>query len=504
MVRRAACAALLLSILVIGATERASAAATPPKAAVPLQEFASDHVNGRIWNAYNHTADAGGPPIMATPAALYLADQGMAHVYAQAANGDLVEFVSDHLNGRTWNAYDLSAEAGGPPIAATPSALYLADQGMAHVYAQAANGDLVEFVSDHLNGRTWNAYDLSASAGGGPVAGSPSALDVADQGVVHVYVRRAADNDLVEYVSDHLNGRTWNVYDQTVDAGGTVVAGSPVAVYVEEQGVVHVYVRRSDNDLVEYVSDHLNGRTWNVYDLSASTGGPSLGTDPSALDVAGVVHVFVGGPVPMGGLVIFNTSTVPDAPYGPGDNVVALSFDDGPSPVYTPQILSILEQYHVPASFEIVGSLGAANTGLLQQEAGGGFGLVNHTWDHVDLTKTSPAGWVSEVDNTDALITSVTHRPVACLRPPYGYTNAGVVSQLAQRGLAELMWDVDPSDYLQPGSSVIAQRVLGALHPGAIVIMHDGGGNRSQTVAALPAIINGARAAGYTFVEVCG
>jgi peptidoglycan/xylan/chitin deacetylase (PgdA/CDA1 family) len=65
------------------------------------------------------------------------------------------------------------------------------------------------------------------------------------------------------------------------------------------------------------------------------------------------------------------------------------------------------------------------------------------------------------------------------------------------------MWDVDPSDYLTPGASVIAQRVLSALHPGAIVALHDGGGNRSQTVAALPSILNGIRAAGYQIVPVC-
>ena len=76
-------------------------------------------------------------------------------------------------------------------------------------------------------------------------------------------------------------------------------------------------------------------------------------------------------------------------------------------------------------------------------------------------------------------------------------------AQLRMRGLAELDWDVDPSDYLRPGAAVITRRVLAALHPGAIVILHDGGGNRSQTVAALPAIIAGIRAAGYQIVPAC-
>jgi peptidoglycan/xylan/chitin deacetylase (PgdA/CDA1 family) len=75
-----------------------------------------------------------------------------------------------------------------------------------------------------------------------------------------------------------------------------------------------------------------------------------------------------------------------------------------------------------------------------------------------------------------------------------------VDAQLSARGLAELVWDVDPSDYLRPPAGVIGWRVLAALHPGAIVILHDGGGNRSQTAAALPTII---RAAGYQIVPVC-
>jgi peptidoglycan/xylan/chitin deacetylase (PgdA/CDA1 family) len=78
-----------------------------------------------------------------------------------------------------------------------------------------------------------------------------------------------------------------------------------------------------------------------------------------------------------------------------------------------------------------------------------------------------------------------------------------VDARLRVRGLAELGWDVDPSDYLRQGAAVIARRVLAALHPGAIVIMHDGGGNRSHTVAALPAIIRGIRVAGYQIVPVC-
>jgi len=204
------------------------------------------------------------------------------------------------------------------------------------------------------------------------------------------------------------------------------------------------------------------------------------------------------------GTVIYNLDTAPGSPYKPGQKAVALTFDDGPSPIYTPQVLQILVADHVPASFQIIGQSGAAYPDLLRQEAADGMSLVNHTWTHVALTTLPPSGWTGQVDQTNSLLQSITGHPVQCLRPPYGYTDSAVVAQLGQRGLAELYWDVDPSDYLRPGASVIAERVLSAIHPGAIVVMHDGGGDRSQTVSALPAIISGIRADGYQIVPVCG
>ncbi len=200
---------------------------------------------------------------------------------------------------------------------------------------------------------------------------------------------------------------------------------------------------------------------------------------------------------------IFNLSDLPGNVYPRGTKVAALTFDDGPNPAYTPQILAILARFRVPATFAVVGFAGAAHPNLLAQESGAGMGIANHTWDHKDLTKVGPTDFAGEIDRTTATITSATGRSVKCVRPPYGATDPSVKAELAQRGLGQLLWDVDPTDYNRPGSSVIVQRVLGALHPGAIILMHDGGGDRSETVAALPAIIRGIQAAGYTIAPVC-
>jgi len=467
-----------------------------------LLEYVDDGLNGRSWNAYDLSAVAGGgAQVGGSPDVVF--SQNLIQVFVPTTNGDLVEYVSDNLNGRLWNAYDLSATTDSGPVSGTTSAVFYPVQNLLHAYVRGANGDLTEYVNDGLNGRAWNAYDLSASSGGGPIADNPNVLTNSSLGLIHVYVQNT-NGDLMEYVNDNANGQAWNAYDLSVDAGGgKFIAGVPDALYFTPNGTIHIYVRGADNDLVEFVSDGLGGRIWNAYDLSTVAYGPAVGTDPSALEWGEMVHVYVGGPTPMGGSVISNLSQVPNSPYDLGGRVVALTFDDGPS-AYTPQIVQTLMQYRAPASFEVVGSQAAANVNLLSQEVADGFGLVNHTWNHVDLTTLSPSGWVAQVDATDNLLSAVLHRPPSCLRPPYGYTNGSVVSQLAARGLGELMWDIDPSDYLRPGTSVIVQRVLGALHSGAVIILHDGGGDRSQTVTALPAIIDGIRSAGYSIAEVCG
>src|SRR5664280_474762 len=128
------------------------------------------------------------------------------------------------------------------------------------------------------------------------------------------------------------------------------------------------------------------------------------------------------------GTVIYNLDSAPGSPYRPGQKVVALTFDDGPSPIYTPQVLQILVADHVPASFQIVGEYGAAHPEILRNEAANDMPLADHTWTHVDLTTLPASGWPGQVDQTDALLQGITGHPVRCLRPPYGTTDSTAVS----------------------------------------------------------------------------
>ena len=199
----------------------------------------------------------------------------------------------------------------------------------------------------------------------------------------------------------------------------------------------------------------------------------------------------------------FTTSEAPGGAATAGQKVVALTFDDGPGP-YTPEVLSVLERYQVPATFFEIGEEVAAYPQYSKMVAAAGFPVEDHTWSHPDLS-TLPASVVdSQIDMTQAEIHSVTGTTPQCVRPPYDAWNANVLGQIASRGLTAMSYSVDPRDWSLPGVPAIVNRVVGAAFPGAVVDMHDGGGSRSETVAALPQIVVELRAKGYTFVSICG
>jgi peptidoglycan/xylan/chitin deacetylase (PgdA/CDA1 family) len=178
--------------------------------------------------------------------------------------------------------------------------------------------------------------------------------------------------------------------------------------------------------------------------------------------------------------------------------MVALTFDDGPS-VYTPQVLAILNRYGAHATFfEIgrqVGPLAAASRAVIRD----GDVIGNHTWSHPDLT---PQNTAAQVRPAQAAIDDATGFRPCLLRPPYGIAPAGVVGIVRSLGLLTIQWDVDPADWSRPGAAVIAQRVLQSARPGSIVIMHDGGGDRSETVQALATIVPTLLSRGYHLVTV--
>ena len=182
-----------------------------------------------------------------------------------------------------------------------------------------------------------------------------------------------------------------------------------------------------------------------------------------------------------------------------GPKVVALTIDDGPSPVYTPQILRILRQYGIIASFSMVGRNAAAFPGVARQVAAAGHMIVNHTWDHSNLGYLPAVAVQDQIARaTDAIHAATGKRP-GMFRAPYGVWPPAVFSSCAEAGLTPLAWSVDPRDWSRPGVRAIIRDIVADTRTGSIILEHDGGGNRSQTVAALKIWLPRLLDAGYRF-----
>jgi peptidoglycan-N-acetylglucosamine deacetylase len=182
-----------------------------------------------------------------------------------------------------------------------------------------------------------------------------------------------------------------------------------------------------------------------------------------------------------------------------GPNVIALTIDDGPSPLYTPQVLQVLERYGVRATFSMIGENVSYYPAVAKDVAEAGHTIINHTWDHANLTSLSADQQRAEIMRaTDAIHAAVGVQP-RMFRAPYGAWSQRVLKYCAAEGLIPLDWSVDPRDWSRPGVSEIVATIMKTTKAGSIILEHDGGGDRSQTVAALKIVIPRLLDEGYRF-----
>ncbi len=185
---------------------------------------------------------------------------------------------------------------------------------------------------------------------------------------------------------------------------------------------------------------------------------------------------------------------------GPARKEVAIGFDDGPW-TDTPAFVTMLERAHAQATFFMIGrQVTSEFRSTMLRELRNGDVLGDHTWSHPDLTQADDVR--SQLASTIAAIRAQTGYTPCVFRPPYGDYNASVLQTARSLGLSTVLWNVDPADYTQPGTGAIESRVLAQVRPGSIIISHDGGGPRGQTLAAYPGIISKLRARGYRIVTV--
>jgi peptidoglycan-N-acetylglucosamine deacetylase len=182
-----------------------------------------------------------------------------------------------------------------------------------------------------------------------------------------------------------------------------------------------------------------------------------------------------------------------------GPKVIALTIDDGPSPVYTPQVLSLLEKYHVQATFSMIGQSVTYYPSVARDVADAGHTIINHTWDHANLTKLRASAQRTEIARTTEAIHAATGRTPRMFRAPYGAWSKTTLAYCEQEKLLPLDWSVDPADWSRPGTSKIVNSIMKTTRTGSIILEHDGGGNRSQTVAALKVVIPRLLGEGYRF-----
>ncbi len=180
---------------------------------------------------------------------------------------------------------------------------------------------------------------------------------------------------------------------------------------------------------------------------------------------------------------------------------VALTFDDGPGP-YTPELLAVLERMHVRATFFAIGRMERYFSASTERELRDGDVVGDHTEDHPMLAQLSPHDQKEQLFEQIVRIELLGGARPTLFRPPYGSFDTTTMHLLHQLKLLMVLWTVDTGDYELPGVQTIVQRALEGAHPGAIILMHDGGGDRSETIAALPAIIDGLRRKGLEPVTV--
>lgn len=177
---------------------------------------------------------------------------------------------------------------------------------------------------------------------------------------------------------------------------------------------------------------------------------------------------------------------------------IALTFDDGPNAVTTPQVLDILEANNVPAAFFVVGSRIGDKQPLLQRMYASGYEVGNHTWSHADLTKLDTPHIQEQIRVTQRTIRAAGVPSPQLLRPPYGAANDIVRAAAAADHMSLMFWNEDPVDWKARRPEEVVARVMAAAHPGGVIIMHD---IYPTTVQALPVIIQKLRDKGYQFAS---
>ena len=186
-----------------------------------------------------------------------------------------------------------------------------------------------------------------------------------------------------------------------------------------------------------------------------------------------------------------------------GQPILYFTFDDGPYSPETEKVLDVLQRNNAEATFFVIGQQVVWDPELTQQETLGEHSVQNHTYSHTALDTLERGAFYQEVEQTQIAVQQATGILPTCLRPPYGATDGTTIQQADELGLDIVLWTIDTQDWTRPGTEALVEYILDNAYPGAILLMHDGGGERSQTIAALEQVLPQLAAQGYVFERLC-
>lgn len=184
------------------------------------------------------------------------------------------------------------------------------------------------------------------------------------------------------------------------------------------------------------------------------------------------------------------------------EKVVALTYDDGPDVACTPELLKVLDDSGVKATFFVVGQRVEQYPQIIEQAWRAGHQIGNHSWSHQALVFKNKAHIRSELQKTDAAIRATGYDKEILVRAPYGLKYWTLPKELSRTGRTHILFDVVAWDWQEPGREAITKRVLSQVRPGSIILLHDGCGNKDDLVGATGDIIDALKEQGYRFVTV--
>ncbi|MDH7601533.1 MAG: polysaccharide deacetylase family protein [Armatimonadota bacterium] len=183
----------------------------------------------------------------------------------------------------------------------------------------------------------------------------------------------------------------------------------------------------------------------------------------------------------------------------PSKKQVAITFDDGPHPTYTPKLLAILDAFDAKATFFLVGEKAEKYPQLVRMIMSGGNSIGNHTYHHVNLTKIPIEDVATEIKACGKVLQSITGQAPHLFRPPGGDYDRNVIQAATALGYITVLWTDNPGDYTSPGVKTIESRILDSIDNGSIILLHDG---IRQTIDVLPQILRYLKSKGYELVTI--